>query len=120
MKSPEFPRFIRNLPRPELPLEDAEAWIMQGDNGQILLLQVNHEQRIAEHAHGDQWGIVIEGEMELTIGGKAETYRRGDSYFIPAGTPHNALLYKGFRALDLFADKNRYSLKTSGRQDRPA
>lgn len=110
MKTPEFPQFIRNLPEADIPLEDLDAWILQGVDKQILLIEVHDEQHIPEHTHGDQWGIVIAGEMELTIEGNTETYRRGDSYFMPAGTVHKALLRKGFRALDIFADKDRYRI----------
>ena len=112
MKAPAFPQFIRNLPRAALPIEGLKGWLLQGEEGQVLLLRVDHEQSLPEHEHGDQWGIVIDGEMELTVGGNTDTYRRGDSYFIPAGTPHRAILRKGFRALDLFADRDRYRIDT--------
>ncbi len=111
MKSPAFPEFVRKLPRADLPLEELNGWLLRGEEGQVLLLQVDEERSLPEHEHGDQWGIVIDGEMELTLGGKTDTYRRGDSYFIPCGTPHGAILRKGFRALDLFADKDRYCVK---------
>lgn len=112
MKSPAFPQFVRKLPRADLPLEDLNGWLLRGEDGQVLLLQVDDEQHVPEHMHGDQWGIVIDGSMELTIGGKTETYQRGDSYFIPAETAHKAILHKGLRVLDLFADRNRYRVKT--------
>jgi len=115
MKVPEFPQFIRNLPRADIPLEEVDAWILQGYDSQVLLLKVDEEKHLPEHTHGDQWGIVIDGEMELTIEGKAETYHRGDSYFIPAGAIHKAILHEGFRALDIFADKNRYRIETRER-----
>jgi quercetin dioxygenase-like cupin family protein len=111
MKNPEFPEFIKDLPEADLPIDAASGWILQGEDGQVLFMLFDREEHIKEHEHGDQWGIVVDGEMELTIGGKTETYRRGDSYFIPAGTPHKAIIRKGFRALDLFADRNRYRQK---------
>jgi quercetin dioxygenase-like cupin family protein len=116
MKTPEFPQFIRNLPQADLPVEDLTGWILQGERGQVLLLRVDEEKNFPEHEHGDQWGIVIDGEMELTVAGKTETYRRGDSYFIPSGTPHKAIIRRGFRALDIFADRDRYRVEgdTSG------
>ncbi len=113
MKSPEFPQFVRKLPRADLPLEELKGWLLRGEDGQVLLLQVDQEQSVPEHTHGDQWGIVIDGEMELTVAGRTDTYRRGDSYFIPAGTPHKAILHEGIRVLDLFADRDRYGVKAS-------
>ena len=40
---------------------------------------------VPEHAHGAQWGVVLEGAVEFTIGGETRTYRRGDTYFVPDG-----------------------------------
>lgn len=111
MKPPNFPEFITNLPQADLPVEGAGAWLVQSEKGQVMFLIAEQQLQIPAHSHGDQWGIVIEGQMELTIGEKTETYRQGDSYFIPGGTMHKAILYKGFRALDYFADKDRYKTK---------
>ena len=49
--------------------------------------------------------------MELTIGGKTQTYRKGDSYFIPKGTVHAARFHTRTFVIDFFADKNRYKAK---------
>ena len=63
------------------------------------------------HAHGAQWGIVVDGAMDLTIGGKTQTYRKGDSYYIPAGTIHAARFRERTYVIDVFADKKRYKAK---------
>src|SRR3990172_6637955 len=55
-----------------------------------------------------RWGIVVEGELSLTIGRETRTYRRGDEYFIPAGTPHSARLPRGLRVIDVFDDPDRF------------
>ena len=69
------------------------------------------ELEVTEHSHGNQWGIVVAGEMELTIGGETRVFGQGDSYYIPAGVTHGAILYAGFRALDFFEDRDRYKVK---------
>ena len=111
MKTPEFPKFIQNLPEADLPVDGIRGWLLNSNNGQVLFLRADRKSIVPEHTHGDQWGIVVEGEMELTIGNKAEIYRPGNSYFIPAGTTHKAIIYKGFCALDYFADSDRYKSK---------
>lgn len=111
MKAPKFPEFIKNLPAADLPADGICGWLVQSENGQVLFLQADRQVQIPAHSHGNQWGIVIDGAMELTIDEKTETYRQGDSYFIPAGVMHGAILDKGFRALDYFADKDRYKIK---------
>lgn len=111
MKPPKFPEFIQNLPEADLPVAGIRGWLVQSERGQVLFLQAEQHAKIPPHRHGDQWGIVIEGKMELTIGEKNTAFRQGDSYFIPAGAVHQAILYEGFRALDHFADKDRYKIK---------
>lgn len=49
--------------------------------------------------------------MVLTIGGETRTYRRGDSYYIPAGVVHSAVFKRRVRVVDFFADPDRYRPK---------
>ena len=63
---------------------------------------------IPEHAHKAQWGIVVNGKIDLTIGGLQITYQKGDTYFIPDGVKHSAKVYKGFSAIDFFDQPDRY------------
>ncbi|MGW8271664.1 MAG: cupin domain-containing protein [Burkholderiales bacterium] len=45
--------------------------------------------RDAEHQHAfDARILVTEGEFTITMGGAARTYRPGESFEVPAGTPH--------------------------------
>ena len=64
--------------------------------------------KVAPHSHGEQWGIVVEGEMELTVDGRTRRCGPGDSYHIPAGAVHSANFLSHFRAIDVFADADRY------------
>ncbi|MBM3436793.1 MAG: cupin domain-containing protein, partial [Bacteroidetes bacterium] len=50
----------------------------------------------------------VDGEIRLTISGAEKTYRKGDSYFIPAGTEHSGFTSAGFKAIDFFDQPNRY------------
>lgn len=108
MKPSEFPVFVRSLPEADLPFEGLRGWLLQSESGLVLFNESDIELTVPEHSHGDQWGVVIDGKIDLTIGGQAHTYRIGDTYFVPAGTPHEARIYPGFRAIDCFADKDRY------------
>lgn len=103
-----FPPFVKNLPEADLPFEGLRGWLLESAAGLVMFNESDIEVTVPEHSHGDQWGIVIDGEIELTIGDARRTYRKGDTYFIPSGTPHRAKIYPGFRAVDYFADKDRY------------
>lgn len=108
MKLQEFPTFIRNLPEAALPFDGLRGWLLQSDLGQILFNKSNIEVSVPEHSHGNQWGVVLDGKMELTVGDQTRAYSRGDTYFISAGTVHKARIYPGFRAVDYFEDRDRY------------
>ena len=107
----EFPEFISSLPEIEVPLAGVRGRLLQGRDRQVVFFDIDPIGEIPPHSHGEQWGIVVEGEMELTIGGETRRYRAGDSYHIPAGTVHGARFLTHFRAIDVFADVGRYRAK---------
>ena len=63
---------------------------------------------VPEHAHEAQWGVVFDGQIELTIGGEPRVLKKGDTYFIPKDVPHSAKIKKGYKDLTLFDQKDRY------------
>lgn len=106
-----FPEMITNLPEADINFKGVRGWISQGKDHQIVFFDIEPVGKVSEHAHNAQWGMVIDGEMELTIGGITKTYKKGDSYYIPDGVPHSAVFKTRTRVLDFFADKNRYKPK---------
>ena len=109
MKSGELPEFVKNLPEADHPLEGLKAWLLQGETMQTIFMEAAKEILLPRHSHGDQWGVVVSGKLELTIGEETRICNPGDSYFIPAGVEHYGTLHPGFRAVDCFADRDRYS-----------
>ncbi len=103
-----FPEFITKLPTADIPLDGVRAWISQARDHQVVFFDIDPIGEIPPHSHGEQWGIVVEGAMELTIGGVTRTYSAGDSYHIPAGVEHGAKFLSHFRTIDIFADADRY------------
>ncbi len=110
MKNP-FPNIITTLPEADIPFNGVKGWISQSDDHQTVFIEIEAIGKVAEHSHCAQWGIVVEGEMDLTIGGDTKTYAKGDSYFIPDGVVHSAVFKTKTWAIDFFADNNRYSPK---------
>ena len=103
-----FPEIITDLPKADIKFEGIRGWIAQGDNYQIVFFEMKPSAEVLEHSHNAQWGIVVEGEMELTIKGKTKVYRKGDEYFIPALAKHSAKFLAKCRVIDFFSDKTRY------------
>lgn len=106
-----FPDLFQRLPEADVPFRGVNVRLLQGPTACAIVLEATHDTTVPEHAHGAQWGIVVDGELRLTIAGKVRTCHRGYEYFIPAGVPHAAVLKKGARVIDFFDDPNRYRPK---------
>ena len=110
-KEKTYPDIITQLPEADIPFDGIRGWLSQGKDHQIVFFDIEPIGKVTEHKHGPQWGIVIEGEMDITIGGITKTYKRGDSYVIPDGVLHSAEFKRRSWVLDFFADKERYKAK---------
>jgi quercetin dioxygenase-like cupin family protein len=106
-----FPEPILNLPEADIPIEGLKAYIAQGESFQILYMEFEKDVIIEEHSHESQWGVILEGQIDLAIDGKEFVFRKGDRYFIPKGVRHSAKIYKGYADITYFNQKDRYKSK---------
>jgi len=106
-----YSEMVKKLPEADIPFEGIKGWILQGTDHQIVFFDIAPAGRVSEHAHCAQWGIVIEGEMELTIGGNTRIYKTGDTYYIPDQVVHSAVFNCRTKAMDFFAGRDRYKVK---------
>ena len=111
MSETPYAESITNLPMIDIPLPGVRGWLSQGADHQIVFFDIEPIGVIPPHSHGEQWGMVIEGQMDLTIGGETRRYGPGDSYHIPAGVVHSAKFLTRVRVMDFFADVARYKPK---------
>jgi quercetin dioxygenase-like cupin family protein len=76
-----------------------------GERIMLSLVEIDEGAIVAPHSHPhEQAGIVLEGTLELTIGGETRALSRGDSYIIPGGVVHGARAAGGpCRVLDIFS-----------------
>ena len=113
MKNTEnfFPDIIKNLPDAEINFKGVKGKLLQGEDSQLVFMEIEPIGEVPPHTHGAQWGILLKGEMILTIGEETKTYRKGDSYYIPANTLHSATFNTKVYVLDFFEDKDRYKRK---------
>lgn len=107
----QFPEFIQTLPEVHLPFDGVSGWLMQGDTQQVVFLACHQSTDVPDHSHRSQWELVIDGEVELRIGGEAKTHRAGDSFYIPEGVEHGATIQAGYKAIVFFDQADRYSAK---------
>jgi quercetin dioxygenase-like cupin family protein len=106
-----YPDIIKNLPEADIPFKGVRGWVAQGADHQIVFFDIEPIGEVPRHSHGAQWGMVIDGDMDLTIDGETKNYRKGDHYFIPKGVLHSAKFNRRTIVMDYFAEKNRYKLK---------
>jgi quercetin dioxygenase-like cupin family protein len=104
----DFPDFIRALPQVDSPLASFDGWMLRGDQAMATFYGIPDGVDLPEHAHGAQWGVVLAGRIDFTIDGETRSYTRGDTYHVPAGAPHSAVIHPGFVGIDVFADADRY------------
>lgn len=106
-----FPPPITALPRAELPVPGARAYLSQAAGHQVLFMAFEETVEVPEHAHASQWGLVVAGEIELTIDGVRRSFGRGDRYFIPAGVRHSARIHAGYADVTFFDEPQRYRVQ---------
>ena len=105
-----FPEIITKLPEADIPLEGVHSHLLQGKDQQFVFMRFDKDVQVPEHSHEGQWAVILDGEIELTIGSEKATFQRGDTYFIPKGVKHSAKIKKGYKDLTLFDQKDRYKL----------
>lgn len=104
-----FPKLITDLPEADISFEGIKGWIAQREGHQIVFFEMEPLRRVPEHSHDTpQWGIVVDGRMELNIGEKTMVCEKDHEYFVPAHTKHSARFLSKCRAVDFFGEKMRY------------
>ena len=106
-----FPDIITNLPEADISIDGLHTHLFQGTSQQFVFMSFASDVEIPQHFHEAQWGIVLDGKIELTINGDKLTYKKGDTYFIPKDVPHSAKINAGYKDVTRFNQKDRYNEK---------
>ena len=106
-----FPDPVRSLPRADIPLKGIKAYLSQADSHQIIFMEFDEDVELPEHSHESQWGVVLEGRIDLVMDGISRTYTKGDRYFIPQGVRHSGRIYAGYADMTFFNQPDRYKVK---------
>jgi len=110
-ESKSFPGLIARHPEAQIPVEGVKSHLIQAGDQQFVFMHFDRDATVPEHFHEAQWGVILDGEMEITIAGVSRTLTRGDTYFIEKGQRHSAKIKKGFTDLTLFDQADRYKTK---------
>ncbi len=76
-----------------------------GENILLAVVDLDAHAVLANHSHPhEQGGIVIAGEMDMTIGGETQRVKPGDVYIIPGNVEHGAVVGdQPVKVLDIFS-----------------
>ncbi len=94
-----------------MPFEGAKAYLSQGENHKILFMEFDEDIDLPEHSHESQWAVVLEGKIELVIGGVKNMYQKCDRYFISSGVKHSGKIFAGYSDITFFNESGRYNRK---------
>lgn len=108
-----FSEIITRLPQADVPFDGVVGYMLRSSDGLQVFFHFTADTVVPMHSHGAQWGVVVEGEIDLTIGDDARTYRPGDTYVIQRDQMHGATIKAGTYIIDFFEEPNRYSPKSS-------
>jgi quercetin dioxygenase-like cupin family protein len=108
-----LPDFADALPALDLPFpeEVVSSYVVRSDTALAVFFRFHTDVEIPEHSHKGQWGVVIEGQLDLTMNGATQIHRSGSHYSIPSGTPHAAKAHAGSVIFDIFEEPDRYPVR---------
>jgi len=106
-----FPDIITRHPSADIPIDGVDSRLIQTGRQQFIFMEFDQDIEVPEHSHNAQWGVVLDGEMELTIAGQPRILRKGDTYYIDKNVRHSAKIKKGYKDLTLFDQADRYKDK---------
>ena len=114
MSHPLYPDVVTSLPEADIPFTGVQGWLSQGADHQVVFFDIAPIGEVPTHAHGDQWGVVLDGELELTMNGETRVVGPGETYFVPADVEHSAAFRAQTRIIDVFGDVDHYPAKPAG------
>ena len=87
--------------------EFADGILLQylGKGKNINAVHWNFRDGVALETHHhpqEQFGYIIKGSFKVTIGDETSLLKAGDSYFVPANTPHRFVPVGETEAIDIF------------------
>ena len=106
-----FPDFVKKLPRGDVPMSGAQAFILQAEKHQVAFLRLAKDVAVPEHSHAAQWEIPLEGTAEVNIGGEVKVYGPGQPFYVGKGVIHSGKVKAPYAGILIFDAPDRYKIK---------
>ena len=101
-----FPPSVRSLPKSQL--AGIDVYVHDDGRTQILFMELGKDRTevvVPTHTHDVEWGIVVEGRIDMTIDGRTESHLAGATHLIPAHVPHSFRFTPGTSSVHYFIEK---------------
>lgn len=77
---------------------------IHGDQTTLGVVEVKKGSILPIHHHPhEQITLILEGELEMTIGGETMTLRAGNFHVIRSNVPHSAIAHMDCKLIDVFS-----------------
>ncbi len=94
---------IKSMPAKEI-VSGFTGRFLHGERSTLASWEIKSGCIMPSHDHPhEQITYIIEGELEMQIGGVTHNFRAGSVYVIPPNTRHGAIAKTDCRVLDFFA-----------------
>jgi quercetin dioxygenase-like cupin family protein len=92
-----------NIPAKEL-APGFMAKLIHGAHTTLSIVTIKKGSVLPEHRHvHEQITYIVEGRLDMTIGGKPYSLTAGTVHVIPSNTPHNAVAITDCTVIDAFS-----------------
>ncbi len=59
----------------DIPFDGVKSHLIQAGEQQFIFMEFEKDVEVPEHSHDAQWAVVLEGEIEITIGGVKNVFK---------------------------------------------
>lgn len=78
--------------------------MVHGEKSTLAIWDIKKGSRLPEHSHPhEQITLILEGELEMIIGGEKFMMTSGATHAIPSNVPHSAFAHTDAKVIDSFA-----------------
>ena len=95
--------YLANIPAKEI-RPGFFGKMVHGEKSTLAIWEIKKGSRLPEHSHPhEQITFILEGELEMTIGGEKHFLKAGATHAIPSLVPHSAFAHTDCKVIDTFA-----------------
>lgn len=105
-----LPPEILSLPKVEMPVAGVTGYCINNDEKQVVFFIFEEGVSFPDHAHCEQRGMLVSGEMTIEIDGETNLYQAGDQYLVPEGANHRVNFSTQTVLVDMSDMPDRYKV----------